>query len=987
MDTSRQTQDDRAKAREERRRQYQEIERRSEQRYLDLLEQARQLREIHRLEYEARQERERLENARLAEEYKRYAEELTRNVKLSNEPIVYKFNAAGMQLQIFSVDQWIEFDKTLIPVYSKYYLGITLVYEDGRTHVIRPTGLVNEDEGLLTTINDIVERWGHSTSLKYFEHELALVAIIVDIDYLTPDAQPIGKVGEYHIENCVIAAIRHCLYSDTTKSHRQKTNTIEGLYAKCPQFKVTDTPVFLNDTDLATVSKYFKVKFNFFTILGRDNGTIWKTIGSSNYKQINVLVNSNHGTLISTHISAATINYHDKLDHLTDNPLISFSMKNDLRQHTLIMIENNIHKVYRPSELTSISKDDNDLKYAFVTSPSAMFFKRMQEKFDIRPTKLEYRFIIKPSELFINRRKFMEPTEMTTLVDLNKAYIAYKQCKKYYRGFPTSYALDVSPDTISTLPTAFYVIDTTNVVWRNPLMEKAFNMLYQSIHHCPVLPAPLYDFISEYAKVPILNRILSTFVDFDIEAEIPKDLSKKDRKEIYTKSIGMFIKGGLCEETSIIADFPSETERLQLIRECHINGHAYVSTPTHFTIYKNKPSKGSFHVHSYILAYSGIQVCTKLYELLPTEQVYAVNVDGILMIPREGQQFESSTEIGGWSVENIKTKKCYFDQPITVNKPPPAPILFSSPSYPNGVNLFNLTIAAAGTGKTAHFTMKPHIGQTNLFYTRSLRNETQLKTELPCMTTQRFHKSSISGDARTASRKKQQQPAVVFEDETFMQSSKQWNDIIKDAIADQSFVFTAGDPCQIRQSINATPVSIKYFQERDFTLSHIVRTRELTLTRHSFTYGEHLDTYRDLGLSSLSDKINDDTTFNTITINDITNDDQIIVGTHAAAKTYNDYIRSLYPATIRCRHNVTKEVELLPLNDSRIFWDKTHATTVVDKHTLYVPTQATTIDSLQGITIESRVVVHVNSLIHRQGALYTAITRARTPDNTVLIYD
>jgi hypothetical protein len=187
-------------------------------------------------------------------------------------------------------------------------------------------------------------------------------------------------------------------------------------------------------------------------------------------------------------------------------------------------------------------------------------------------------------------------------------------------------------------------------------IAQAWNKLYNNFQPT-VLPYPMYEFLMSHCKKTpgsFIQAQVTIYTSGYTHINIPEfvasfGLPAERIKPASNSLIGKLIQGGLKKYKHLSYRNLHQLEYEQIAYECTQNNYEYLLRDTRTiatqsntapgvreTVYdvdvkvSNSKTTGAFHVHSYILAYSGIQVLSKMVQILSEGYpVYCWNVDGV----------------------------------------------------------------------------------------------------------------------------------------------------------------------------------------------------------------------------------------------------------------------------------------------------------------------------------------------------------------------
>jgi hypothetical protein len=883
-----------------------------------------------------------------------------------------------------------------------------------------PTNNIQRKEKLafkLSSKNDI-EKYTINVADNIFRYEFTqqypnhhVTSAIVEITD-SKDRTILRRVAKYQAENCVVNIIRgyigdkaDAIYEKFPDLKPQPTAlnaqnvqnedfdiesiTTEQYEAIQNTQNVQDPDFIYVDSDkLNQIAKTLGLNIVTYTELGALNNRIWQSFGYNNRKKVHMKVACEHAVVMPGKLKVMSYEYPKFInipsttdivdcdyfypENPGDEPMPKYYTK-------LINGELKMHKSFRPSSITNNLADDSDIKYSYVFTPEQMMYRLFKSKYNLSPiSNPTLRTIAKCAEHFIGKR-VLEPLESLdkyTEYDHNKNYCAY-ETSQYYQGFPTNKLFPVKPE-FSVNP-AFIVCTIHNA-------PRSFQLFYNYVGQSIVITHPVYKCLLNLGAEIIVDYILDAeFQDIsimDFANSLP--VTDDDKKKFRNQLIGRTITGGLIEAKTVNCRYNCDEERNQIIHECQQLGYNFADNGGVIVVECPNRTAGFFNFHSYILGYAATFMMHKWAQLeADGKHIVAYNVDAIVV---QGKYHEHTDEIGGWKTSVPKKYYSYFNvsgeiKPVLREIPQ---ITMPDREIPRVDTVIN---GAAGISKSYPWVNDPAFDQVILTPTRELRNEHKMRFDNTYTAHKYFGLNTPDDKTFEILRAKGLIPreySVVVVDERTMFDESEWDTIQRRK--GNSTIITLGDSAQIRNEINGTGITMKWFQDNNYIITQIHRI-EGNPARHTYEHGckldrlryKNFDTQRALIAEMFPDQI--------IPLNvrdlDITVD-RIICGDHVTVNRYNNEARNITPEgglfPFRTTGKIPKTV-LLPVNTDGVFWDRKKLTDKRPKGTKYEPYFAVTPDSFQGKTVDSDIYVVVDSL-QRHGCLYTAATRTRSEYNT-----
>jgi len=853
------------------------------------------------------------------------------------------------------------------------------------------------------------------------------------------------KVGNFILENCVIAQIRS----------KCGDAIVQKIYEQRPELEPKGELIYITEEDIEWLAKKSKCTIECYTDLGILIQKPWFKYGSQK-RILRLRISGGHAYLIPNKV--LPINEAKYIDFEPDYIKKTKQYKSVLElTKDYFIIGTTIYKKFRPSIYTKNREDDQDPSLFRVHSTLSLFFRKLMG--DIPDISKDIREELKQAELFSSRVLLSKPKGVTlnqdniglvrgslpgtyiisdsdkssdyidffdldeniegvenipigftpqnaeesllglifgvspekirearqvevqeeiqepkvTELDHNKSYSSYKTYPGYI-GFPYK-GFFKYPYLVNSTDFKPAYIKVNNLIFTDTNYQNIFLAYYKK--YPTLLTYPQYLDLLDFATIDIEYVLYCQFVDKDIVDLIPDD------KHLRNKVLGKLIEGGIREERTITLTDLSNDEIDQIEYECYEEGIDFYELDIGLQIkLKRDRNYAKFHVHTYVLAYSQIQVLRKAYELSKHYRIVAMNIDSITI---DGTpSLCSSNIIGGWKVGYQGKLKPHY-QCLTISDPPlPNYNPQTIPPIFNRLNIVPsnriLLLGPGGIGKTrlVNLYMK-QFDQICLTYTLALKHDIKKSFE-NTFTTQKYHQFTLSKRQKKYLPKLMESVNCIFEDECFMRSKSQWKKILRN----NQIIITAGDECQICNDIEDA-VDIEFFEKRGFQIVYMTRS-DTESCRHDFAYGTFLDSLREYNYEGQKaiilenyEILTDIQTFDSNTL--------VIVGGHARGNLFNKMYKNHYKdhpeVKIRCRdrrNNISEQ----HLYDKKIWWGKKSMRDDIPQGKKYIPMFACTIDSVQGRTIEDETLILDIDYLTRYGTLYTAITRTRTADKVKL---
>lgn len=669
---------------------------------------------------------------------------------------------------------------------------------------------------------------------------------------------PIGQRGEVatvaksRAENCLLNIIR---------LHDIKVGKVYKKYPHLAPVAGSFASIYITHDEIADISRMLQLTIRVFSGVGTTIGKTWHEFPYNRGPVIDVIFENGHATLRKKGFTINNIVY-GKLPHcndieglIVDTDHTEFS---DPRYFTVLHNDKyTMFKEYRVSSLTGNPADDYGTAHAYIFSDAQYLFKKFKQDYDLQTIRqADMREIVKASEHFIGREMFVPVTPAIRAADHNKSYCSYKT-SKYYMGFPgNEFAASLNQQPAGSPYTDVFVV-AKSVAGLHPIIARMLRYTGGPI----VLPTPMFRYLTDIGcEFDIDYWIASTTKDVDIVGftQSLANISQDEIKHFRNTLIGRTIIGGMNEAKTTTIRTSSPREFDQVIAECRENGLEFIARPDGSITFKYKTrTNGLFQFHTYILAYSAVQVMDKIMRMRSDGcNIVGYNTDCIYYTHGDATYdvSERPTEIGGWKPESVahkewlhKLKVVPLDTPMTY----PAAVI-PRPQYMEGFRYMRntLVIGPPGIGKSHEFKTSPLYDQILTTPRRTLR-EAHKAGEFGfanTFTTHKYIQFSVEPYILEGMRERGRTPRVHkthVVDECTMFNQHDWDKIIARS-GPSTRIIAVGDFEQVRNGIDAPEVTIDYFKKLGFDV--VFRERQADgVARHSYDEGCILDQMR-LGL-------------------------------------------------------------------------------------------------------------------------------------------
>lgn len=685
-------------------------------------------------------------------------------------------------------------------------------------------------------------------------------------------------------------------------------------------------------------------------------------------------------------------------------------------------------------------------KYFRCLGAPEILFKLFTKTYFIKQTPIDMFPIIRSGCLFFGKRIISELSESVVKIDHNKSYSSYKNCK-YYKGFPDQKLRLAHRDIIDGDYVAFvigspsYIPDKYkrmyNILYGD--MTVFTSPMYRFLIDIGFVFDIKYKVVTgTYHDVDIW-RFLEDYDDI---------IDPKEKKLCLNSFLGKTVMGGIKPTRNYCFKSEDQEELEHINEEIYKTFKGRIPTVPKYDIDSDRivelradipqVPKGSYHFYSYILQYSHIQVMSKWIELEDKgAKICGYHVDSLILEPNNADLNLNTEKIGEWklemqSPETFNKYKSY--QILNNNFEQHQPICHTDiDNLPKKIHLpykRYLINGSAGIGKSFPFISDPYDDSIILTPTLALKEshletvnklldsddyDNEQKSKIFFMkdkihTAAKYFQFNLQQERIDMLRAKGSIPEIaanVILDEGCMFDRTEFNLILL-RTENLSNLCVLLDFEQIHKELSGdknNAVDIDYFKQNGFVITEIERGEDDSHTRHKLEYGQFLDSLRGCNYNTQKDLIYRSQLFDKIVVDDyndpiLLNFNHVIVGTHMAGRTLNINYANKHN-TIKCRvkkrsitfrdlnNNKVKKVSgqlcELSSNDESIWWDRTKFDDKTPPNKAFEPAYACTVDSFQGTTLHNeRVGICINEL-KKHGALYSALTRTKTPEQVVLI--
>lgn len=797
--------------------------------------------------------------------------------------------------------------------------------------------------------------------------------------------RPIGghipKMAKSRADNCLLNII---------KQHDRK---IDKVYKKYPHLKPRgfsyDEEIYITHEEVADVAKMLSLHIAVYTPVGFEFEMPWHEFNAgSKRKRINIICENHHATLAVRQFAIDHIVY-DTPDPDKVRGLVVEKKYGPNGFDYIIALHNGAYtliKDFRVSTLTNDPEDDMNIKYAYIYKDEQYLFKLFKREYKLRPLKDQImKGITKAAEHFIGSKLFVDPSPSTKAIDHNKSYVSYETTKAYI-GFPT----DKLGASLQPQPPGSKYADVFVAINNIENPPFYFKSLFRYESGPIILPIPIYRWLIKNNIVVNVNYWVAgtvkhvSIIDF---ADKYANLDPLKVKRFRNSLVGRTIAGGMCELNELVVNVFHEDERNKILSEIHEKNLDFRQLGHYYHIKCKKETRGLFHFHSFILAYSAYQILEKMAELLSRGcKLIGYHVDSIYY---EGEYNDVSDAVGHWKHSSVPRKAFIRSvdpyDPIARELPMPS----SFDPFRFGDN--TIIIGAAGVGKSHEFKTSPLFDQLITTPTKRLRDEHKKAFE----NTHTLHRYiQFNMDENTYHAYRRTKRAVkhhdtLIIDEFNMFSKNQWELVMKRA-KKSSRIIILGDTEQIYNAIDSDPVTLDFFTSRGFVVKTITRTPEMQC-RHSYEDGLKLDSLRGKmtrdQIAILKQYVRTIPNIAAMLRDVIDNESycNYIADNHEELLLVNQFMKAY------CIENsltfpvkdAKGTIRRADPNDNKIWWGRKSMTDQMPRGSLYEPALAVTCDSMQGCTLDNKLFVSMK--ITRKGAFYSAVTRTRLLSDIILV--
>lgn len=420
-------------------------------------------------------------------------------------------------------------------------------------------------------------------------------------------------------------------------------------------------------------------------------------------------------------------------------------------------------------------------------------------------------------------------------------------------------------------------------------------------------------------------------------------------------------------------------------------------------------TKGAFHWHSWILAYANLAVLDAWIELGESIKVVGFNTDALYLNTANASEEDVKKlwgsvgfELNQWKIVACGEKELSRRPELVasshtsdnVKMPLPLPVGNGSRVFVNG---------PAGVGKSYHFYSIPSDQMIFGCPTKALRDEHIRNLEtieggnlVECVTVHKYLQLDMTDVeyfewARNAMPSKLRNRSILVVDESTQFNTLQWARIIN---RHRGFVVALGDWCQIANGITGAAVTPEFFVANGFNMVEFSR-REEVLCRHTYSYGCALDAMR--GLEFREQVAIARRLFRIVCGRELVDEiagnanSMVVCSRHARARGFNLLARRLHSQIcVENKRTKTKKgevvsFEVMDVGNEGIWWDRVRMTQSIPRGYTYEPRFARTCYSLQGSQSREMTYFVDYETLEEPGAFYTAVTRAVSGEQVVLI--
>lgn len=705
-----------------------------------------------------------------------------------------------------------------------------------------------------------------------------------------------------------------------------------------------------------------------------------------------------------------------------------------------IMVENEnliMYKYLRPSCITGIIADDNNKKLFGCTTPAGVFRFHFIRKHElIAPPEFVFeqaREAGRPfgTTIFQPCKKFCHRAE----IDQNASYASF-EFSKYYDGFPVGNWMKLAgpPQLDKLLKPAFLEIKSIKPR-EGVINQQYFDYLTRLRNNFKFITAPEFYRWSEFMEIEVINttyasfKKISLFEDLnEVESRI-REYSDVDNdikfyiKQLRNKFTGKLIQGGLdtyeeekivttddfYEMEVIVGEILRDTGVMPMVETIQIGTQStgWQRYKIHFHI--KKAGNKFTNIYSYITAISRLSVMDQIMNLRKINlQVLKVHVDAIYVkkpskynYPEFRAYLANHTNISD-KPGDFKVTPAEFGEMLgtTAIKPP----IFSEGSPQEEGYPLHTKVVITGPGGCGKSTIALNFlrnGGGKVLYlapTIELRENLRANAKDPknviCL--EKLKQAILRG------------PTVPYAAE-IIANALTFNYIIIDEYpkCDGINVRVIVDFCE-KYRINL--VMLGDYNQTTFNLSGITcdvptlnawgfmlyadprnaRTPDKIL-RHNYEWGAFLDSIAPLSSASQCEILKKKLGIIRPVEYKIPNASLIYCGTWKQIYNYNTrFVADAADNDLLPLKNIKtgEKVKLMKKDVLPYIFHKREFDEKPSKFHKYTVWYAVTVDCVQGSTIDlDGQYIDVKTLINRRGAIYTAVTRSRQPDQINLIFD
>lgn len=690
------------------------------------------------------------------------------------------------------------------------------------------------------------------------------------------------------------------------------------------------------------------------------------SIGGANSKQIDIIHQFTHFT--ARKLSLLKSKQIDNIIYtssITSNPdaidLIKDGSTNLVAQYILEDGKLNLYKTYNPNPTDPNSPDHDTFATCFTRNQH--IFKKFITDNRIRPSQFDL-----PQEADYHPlcHRFRKPRldEQVYEYDLNNAYPRLFSPDHLY----PSHTLIVQNSSVYSPNIAFVI---------NPCIDhhdKNLLSIYNSYYRSPIIAKPLLDFLIQQKFTIQYSQVIITTKHRALPTTFDYCTTKLEKTTILGKLIQ--------KQSSRIKVFPEctydEYQSLQhTAAEHNIPAHPYewnapenAIQDLHVELPKNK--KTYAYIHATMLGHHHVNMLTALFQFNKTE-IIEVFVDAIFVTkPLDNPLFKAVAKSKPWHA-NLQAVGYPSDWNTTYEPYP----TYDLPSQPFPITSRVMAISGpAGSGKsygwlnflmnTANTALLTPTVQLRHAHRENLPTEHHSKVQTAAKVFQ-FSMSESQYNLSQSKRPKHQDIYII--DEFTMFSSNEFNQILRRC---DSFIILLGDINQISKSIDSAPIMTH--PEFPPIKEHIPSGQRRQQDPEFINF---LDTIRTMPYGHIIKEI-DKLTWNRGISSDL---QHIMADNHKALAPFNaEHLKHSPLVQIRSKKDkkiiqlTQQEIKKLPKNKKPVILQQAR-----NKPNPYEVAFGCTVDSFQGSTLSKPYGIILSDM-QRQGALYTALSRAKSRD-------